>query len=117
MIDRPHLPPFEAKPVAMTALLEDLSNWGMRSLRIKELWEHTKGGKVRVAVLDTGCNHEDIEVKKFVNFSDDIDQDKAGHGTWVAGVLGANGRFKGIAPECELYIGKILANDGSGACS
>lgn len=112
--DLPHLPPYKAKPVAMTPLYEKLSNWGMRSLRIEELWKHTKGEKVRVCVLDTGANHKDISVKKFVNFTDDEDKDKAGHGTWVAGCIGANGRFKGIAPECELYIGKILANDGSG---
>jgi len=114
MNNKPHLPPYEAKEVIMTTLLEELSNWAMRSYRIKELWEHTKGERVRVAILDTGCNHKDVKVKKFVNFSDDEDEDKCGHGSWVAGCIGANGRFKGIAPECELYIGKILANDGSG---
>lgn len=109
-----HLPPYQVKKVEMTSLLEELSNWAFRSFRIKELWKHTKGDKVRVAVLDTGCNHKDIKVKKFVNFTDDEDEDKCGHGTWVAGCVRATGGFLGIAPECELYVAKILANDGTG---
>jgi subtilisin len=110
-----YLPPYQVKKVDLTNLLKELSNWAFRSYRIKELWKHTKGEKVRVAILDTGCNHKDIKVKKFVNFTDDEDEDKCGHGTWVAGCIGAaRGRFLGIAPECELHIAKILANDGTG---
>lgn len=109
-----YLPPYQVEKVEMTSLLEELSNWAFRSFRIKELWKHTKGEKVGVAVLDTGCNHKDIRVKKFVNFSDDEDEDRCGHGTWVAGCVRATGGFLGIAPECELYVGKILNNDGSG---
>lgn len=109
-----YLPPYQVKKVEMTLLLEELSNWAFRSFRIKELWKHTKGEGVRVAVLDTGCNHKDIKVKKFVNLSNDEDEDKSGHGTWVAGCIKAMGGFLGIAPECELYVGKILTNEGSG---
>ena len=42
-------------------------------------------------------------------------KDSNGHGTWVAGVIGANGKFLGIAPECELYVAKVLGDDGVGS--
>lgn len=80
MNNKPHLPPYDVKQVVFTRLLQELSNWAFRSLRIKQLWEHSKGKGVRVAVLDTGSTHKDIEVRKFVNFSDDVDEDRNGHG-------------------------------------
>ena len=111
-----HLPPYDVRKVPMALAEEELSNWGIRRMRIKEIWEKGIVGKgVRVAILDTGLpNHPDIEVEKFVNFTDGSYEDKNGHSTWVTGCIGANGRFKGIAPKCKLYIGKVLRDDGSG---
>lgn len=83
--NRVHLPPFKVDKVKMSAMLQELSNWAFRCFRIKELWEHTKGKEVKVAVLNTSATHKDIKVKKFVNFFDDEDEDKCGHGTWVSG--------------------------------
>ncbi|NVM23261.1 MAG: S8 family serine peptidase [Desulfobacterales bacterium] len=114
--DRLHLPPYRVERVPMALAQEELSNWGMRRMRIKEIWEKGIEGKgVRVAILDTGLpNHPDIEIEKSVNFSDDPIRDKNLHSTWVTGCIGADGRFKGIAPKCKLYIAKILGDDGSG---
>jgi len=114
--DKFHLPPYRVEKVPMMLAEEELSNWGIRRMRIKEIWEKGITGKsVRVAVLDTGLPvHEDIVVEKSVNFSDDPVEDSNGHSTWVTGCIGADGRFKGIAPKCKLYIAKILGDDGSG---
>lgn len=115
---QPHLPPYEVRKVPLvTAEIKKLSNWAFRSFRIKELWKHTKGERVRVGLLDTGPapgDHKDIKVKKFVNFTDDKDEDKSGHGIWTGGSIRAANGFLGIAPEAELYVAKILRNDGSG---
>jgi len=111
-----HLPPFKVEKVPMALADEELSNWGMRRMRIPEIWEKGIEGKdVKVAILDTGLpRHPDIVVEKFINFTDDAFEDENGHSTWVTGCIGANGRFKGIAPKCKLYIAKILGDDGSG---
>lgn len=114
MNDKPHLPPYEVKEVPLSRVLAELSNWAFRSFRIKELWEHTKGEKVKVCVLDTGCNHKDIQVFRKKDFTKTGLTDENGHGTWVSGCIRAAGGFLGIAPECELYVGKILRKDGSG---
>ncbi|MBO5103003.1 MAG: S8 family peptidase [Clostridia bacterium] len=89
---------------------------------------HKKGitGKgVTVAVIDTGCYpHIDFllgksRVKKFVDFvaSKVSLYDDNGHGTFVTGVLGgsglvSNGRYVGIAPDCEIVVLKALNADG-----
>jgi len=113
-----HLPPYRVDKVPRILVDEELSNWGIRKMEIEKIWaKGITGEGVKVAVLDTGCNHRDIKMEKFVNFTDDEDEDKCGHGTWVAGEIGANGRFKGIAPGCKLYIAKVLGNDGSGEWS
>ena len=41
-------------------------------------------------------------------------EDRAGHGTWCCGAIGANGRMVGVAPECELYSVKVMRDDGTG---
>ncbi|MCX5338838.1 S8 family serine peptidase [Streptomyces atratus] len=82
------------------------------------------GTGTKVAVLDTGVdpNHPDVagRVKKTQNFTDDPDAvDHHGHGTHVASTIAGSGaasggKFKGVAPGADLYIGKVLNNAGSG---
>lgn len=108
------LPPFKYKEVKGLRLLAELTNWSFRHYKIKELWKHTQARQVKIAVLDTGCSHDDIEVYRGMDFSREGVADGNGHGNWCAGCIKGKRNFLGIAPECELYIGKILANDGSG---
>lgn len=82
------------------------------------------GSGIRVAVLDTGFdqNHPDFAGRTVVTQSfvpnEDV-QDVQGHGSHCIGTATGfrdlNGRRYGIAPEAEIYVGKVLDNTGSGA--
>ena len=108
------LPPYKVEKLKGLRLLTELTNWSFRHYKIKNLWKATQGKGVKVAVLDTGCSHKDIEIQKEIDFSGDGVADRNGHGDWTAGCIKASTNFLGIAPECRLYVGKVLANDGSG---
>ncbi len=83
------------------------------------------GKNISAAILDTGIFlHPDfgrriIAFKDFVN-GRESPYDDCGHGTHVAGCLAGDGylsegRFCGIAPDCNLVIGKILDKNGEGS--
>lgn len=82
------------------------------------------GKKVAVALLDTGIiSHPDFS-GRIVAFRDFVrgkrdPYDDAGHGTHVAGCLAGNGllsagKYRGVAPDCRLVVGKVLDREGSG---
>ena len=98
---------------------------------VQTLWsEGYFGNSTKIAILDTGVkqNHPAlnqtmegvnriIETKNFFDDSSNIDDDH-GHGTEVAGIIGSNGLFgfeKGIAPNCEFLIGKVLSDAAQGS--
>ncbi|GAA2810432.1 S8 family peptidase [Kribbella solani] len=82
------------------------------------------GRQVRVAVLDTGIDaaHPDLAGKVAVakNFTDTADVgDHVGHGTHVAGTIAGSGsasggKYRGVAPDARLVIGKVLDDTGTG---
>ncbi|NOX60810.1 MAG: S8 family peptidase [Chloroflexi bacterium] len=93
-----------------------------------QVWAASGQGQgIRVAVLDTGCdlNHPDIKerISGQQDFSGKGDvQDGNGHGTHVAGIIAGSGeagggRYRGVAPKSELFIAKVLSDDGSGRMS
>ncbi|GAA4511341.1 S8 family serine peptidase [Actinoallomurus oryzae] len=88
-------------------------------------WNAGATGKgVKVAVLDTGVDatHPDLKgrIAEQRNFSPSSDTvDRNGHGTHVAATIAgtgasANGERKGVAPDADLLIGKVLDDDGYG---
>jgi thermitase len=91
-------------------------------------WAIARGSSnVVVAVLDTGCNGHLAEFSgrmipgyDFVNRDSDPSDDN-GHGTEVAGVLGANGDngllVAGVDWHCKIMPVKVLASDKSGLFS
>jgi subtilisin family serine protease len=88
-------------------------------------WKAGATGKgVKVAVLDTGVDatHPDLKgrIAEQKNFSESPDTvDHYGHGTHVAATIAgtgaaANGERRGVAPDADLLIGKVLDDDGYG---
>ena len=77
------------------------------------------GKNVRIAILDTGVFlHRDIR-GNVIYFKDFVGKrrhsyDDNGHGTHVAGIICGNGRLKGIAPQAQLVVLKVLEKDGGG---
>jgi len=79
------------------------------------------GTGIGVAILDTGVDlkHQDLAgtVNAFTAFGSSC-QDNAGHGTHVAGIVGArdnNVDVVGVAPKATLYCVKVLDQSGSGS--
>src|SRR5215210_1299432 len=95
----------------------DGSQWGLRAIRAPAAWDKTLGVGARVAVVDTGIDgdHPELESKivaqKDVVNNDDVAQDDiVGHGTHVAGTVGAvTNNDLGVAavcPACKLLVAK-----------
>lgn len=118
MTDYVSLPPYSV--AFPTVPLSEGVDWGVSSYGIPSLWKQTKGAGVTVAVIDSGVSPhfalKDVVVD-YRNFSGDGDQyDTLGHGTHVAGVIGAkSGSAKGIAPECKILSLKALGHSGMGS--
>ncbi|MET9803683.1 type VII secretion-associated serine protease mycosin [Streptomyces sp. NPDC006368] len=106
--------------------------WPLQRVLLDELWQDTKGKGVRVAVIDTGVDDVNPQLRKAVDASagadflkpgkDDPDSrrgrtdgtvDEVGHGTKVAGIIAARPRkgtgFVGLAPEATII--PIRQND------
>lgn len=94
------------------------------NLRSLDGMEELTGKGVKVGVIDSGIGvHRDVIVsgapKNFVNSNKPSDVvDQLGHGTHVAGIIGARGEvFKGYAPECDLYNLRAFDEEGRGFVS
>lgn len=116
------LPPYVLGPrVYMYNEVKDQQPWSLVNQNVEPLWADTKGKGVTVAVLDTGLwRHKDLPSPAFAaNFSRSRDvYDKQGHGTHVAGTVGARldgAGVVGYAPECNIGAVKVLGDDGTGS--
>ncbi|WP_341302184.1 S8 family peptidase [Lysinibacillus sp. FSL H8-0500] len=102
-------------------------NYGIEKMGVGNLWKkNTKGKRINVAVIDTGCDVEHEELKEAIigtyNFTTDDNgeihnvTDYIGHGTHVSGIIGARNNIYdiGIAPETNLLILKVINKSGSG---
>ena len=115
------IPPYRlGASVFMANEVADRQPWSLVSHHIPELFAQTKGKGVTVAILDTGLwRHRDLPDPVFaINFSNSPSvYDAVGHGTHVAGTIGARLNGSGVvgwAPECNLGVCKVLGDDGSG---
>ncbi len=88
------------------------------ALAVPKIWDAGfGGGSVRCAVLDTGIDREHPDfadrIVAFKNFNTEGPADRIGHGTHVAGIIcGAGSKFRGVAPDAGLVVGKVLGQDG-----
>ena len=108
---------------------EEDASWGLNRIFNYQdppfdVWDETSGEEMAVAVFDTGIegSHEDLNVVGGYNtLSDDpYNIDLNGHGTHVAGIIGAlynDVGVIGVAPEVELYSVIVLNEEGSGSTS
>lgn len=109
--------------------------WSLQRVLLDELWQDTKGKGVRVAVIDTGVDDVNPQLKSAVDAKAGKDYlkpdkenpglgddrrgktdgtvDEVGHGTKVAGIIAARPRngtgFVGLAPEATII--PIRQND------
>ena len=100
--------------------------WGVDTVEADLVHGEYTGAGVKIAVLDTGIDHEhpDLEYNyaggyDYVN-SDTDPMDDNGHGTHVAGTIAAvDNDFGviGVAPGASLYGVKVLGSDGKGSGS
>jgi len=92
---------------------------------MENYYKDLTGRNIGVAILDTGIYpHADFEnrilvFKDFVKYRN-TPYDDNGHGTHVAGILGgngiaSNGKYRGVAPKCNLIILKVLDHKGNGS--
>jgi subtilisin len=120
MSDFVHLPPYRVDLQHVPHSVQEGVDWAVASYGIPGLWKHSKGEGVTVAVIDSGVSpHSALKdvVVDYRNFSSDSDvYDTLGHGTHVAGVIGArSGLAKGIAPGAKLISMKVLGHSGMGS--
>lgn len=101
--------------------------WGPKKINAPSAWDVTKGaGDIRIAVLDSGVDidHPDLAgvVSLGPNYSADATaDDEFGHGTHVAGVIGAaTNNTRGVAGmvwNTSLVSVKVLDRNGDGFAS
>ena len=110
-----------------------VNQWGVDAAGFPTAWDGSHAGSqgantgvpVRVAVLDTGVYraHEDLGTSAVVPGIDEVGtgdatSDPNGHGTHVAGILGARDNIVGGvggAPDIEIFPIRVLNAQGSGS--
>ncbi|MFB4163314.1 S8 family serine peptidase [Alteribacillus sp. JSM 102045] len=113
-----------------TSLKDSVPFIGAEAIRglLDQRGVHLTGKGIKVGIIDTGIdyNHPDLHrnYKGGYDFVDKDDnplegKDKEGketmHGTHVAGIIGANGTVRGVAPEADLYMYRALGPGGQGS--
>ncbi|MGG0775124.1 S8 family serine peptidase [Bacillus rugosus] len=100
---------------------DNFEQWNLEPIQGKQAWKAGLTGKnVKIAVIDSGISpHDDLSIAggySAVSYTSSYKDDN-GHGTHVAGIIGAkhNGYgIDGIAPEAQVYAVKALDQNGSG---
>jgi subtilisin len=113
------------EPDHVLRVLSQSSSWGLSHIYATDV--HTAGSTglgVKIAIMDTGVDagHYDLHIAGGVNFTGENSgyQDENGHGTHVAGIIGAQDNdigSLGVAPGASLYAVKVLDKSGTGLTS
>ena len=100
------------------------AQWGLNwsnGINVENAWKYTKGNKkVRVGIIDSGiADHEDLRANvvdgwDFYNDNAITNDDLTGHGTKVAGIIGAIGAnangIMGVCPNVQLVPLQVHIN-------
>jgi subtilisin family serine protease len=115
----------KAARVPMTPKLDNGEvPWGVARVNAPSAWGSNQGANVKVAVIDTGIDPEQPDLKsKVAGGYNALDKnaswaDDHFHGTHVAGTIAAAMDDKGVvgvAPKATLYAVKVLSKEGSGS--
>jgi len=105
----------------MVSVMDTGANLQIGANTVQDLGNNGAGRKI--VVLDTGYNYNHVELKSsylggkdFVN-NDNDPMDDNGHGSYVAGLITADGirtDARGVAPDAGIISGKVLGRGGSG---
>jgi subtilisin family serine protease len=101
--------------------------WNLKQVRAPHAWSATTGGTAIVAVIDSGADlaHPDLQAnlvpgRNFVSTGLPPEDDN-GHGTHVAGIIGAVGNnglgLSGVSWTARIMPLKVLKADGAGSIS
>jgi Subtilase family len=96
--------------------------WNMQRSNVDDAhisWPEVRGTGVTVAILDTEIDpdHPELSPRVVGGYSaiDGSYKDGNGHGTHIAGIIGAAGkRITGVAPDVSLVAVKVLDENGVG---
>ncbi|MGW7005470.1 type VII secretion-associated serine protease mycosin [Streptomyces sp. NPDC054933] len=99
--------------------------WSLQRVMLDQLWQNSRGKGVSVAVIDTGVDARNPQLKDAVDKRDGFDlidnkgdgtNDTVGHGTKVAGIIAARPAagtgFVGLAPQATII--PVRQNDDQG---
>nr|WP_234383431.1 type VII secretion-associated serine protease mycosin [Streptomyces dysideae] len=95
--------------------------WSLQRILLDQLWEQAKGKGVTVAVIDTGVDNRNTQLRSAVAGGESYvggsaTQDIEGHGTRVAGIIAARPikgtGFVGIAPEAKILSYRYTGGEG-----
>lgn len=109
--------------------------WHMEALKMRKAHQYTTGEGIKVAIIDSGIDVENNALKQKIIFADSTvpdsfyggngysilykgPQDFNGHGTHVAGLIGAHsedGTIVGMAPDCSMISIKAVERSGNTA--
>lgn len=100
-------------------------DWGLKRIGANKVWDKLKDRRVRVGIIDTGINTSHADLRKCIREGvSTLDAstsylDDYGHGTHVAGIIGANNAngMVGVNPYVDFYIVKAFDKQGSGNLS
>jgi len=99
--------------------------WGVTTIKANKAWDQNYNGKgIKIGIIDTGVDtaHKDLKIAGGKSFIEGMTsyRDNNGHGTHVAGIIGALDNkigMIGVAPKSQIYALKALDKDGTGYVS
>jgi subtilisin family serine protease len=101
------------------------AEWPLAQFRAHKLWAHTEGAGITIAVVDTGIDDTQPDLRGVVVERCDLlpgrpgDLSKDSHGTAVAGLIAARGsatnpsQMAGLAPGASLIDVRVTAQEAS----